>query len=99
VQFFGTAQDDKAMGKVFLALRPVAKTGGKCRWFDGKSRLRKASVCTAPPVFAATLYGAQWRFSLPLKAKLPKGLYLLYAAPVDASGLPGATKLVKFRIQ
>lgn len=98
VQFFGSAADDVAMGRVLLALRPVTKRAGQCRWFDGKSKL-KTGACTAPTLFAAAFSGTQWRYRLPVKARLPKGLYFLYAAPVDASGLPGTTKSVKFRIR
>jgi hypothetical protein len=98
VQFFGTATDDTAMGRVVLALRPVTKSGGKCRWFDGKSKLVKAD-CAAPTVFAASLTGSRWIFSLPRRAKLPTGLYYLYAGPVDASGLAGPVTIVKFRLR
>jgi hypothetical protein len=101
VQFFGTAADDRAIGKVFLALRPVKKAAGaKCRWFDGKSKLTTAA-CTAPKVFEAKLdpTTGRWSYRLSLKAKLPKGLYYLYAVPVDASGLSGSPLIVKFRIR
>ena len=99
VLFFGTATDDRAMGHVFVALRPVAKAAdGMCRWFDGKRALKPAA-CTAPALFEAKLTETRWSYRLPVKARLPKGLYYLYAVPLDASGLIGPAKIVKFRIR
>ena len=98
VTFFGKASDDTALGKVYLALRPVAVKGGKCRWFDGKTKLVTGD-CANPAVIAAKVTGTSWRYSLPLGAKLPRGPYILAAIAVDASGLPSAFKTVTFRLR
>lgn len=98
VTLFGNATDDVGLGKVYLTLRPVATKGGKCRWFDGKRRLRSGD-CTVPILLTAKLSGGSWRYALPLKAKLPRGPYQLAAIAVDASGLPGAAQTVSFRFR
>jgi len=98
VQFFGTAADDTGVSRVLLALRPAAKSAGKCRWFNGKTKLVTAD-CATTTVFAAKLTGSRWIFSLPLKAKLKKGLYDLYAGAVDTSGNASTVSIVKFRLR
>jgi hypothetical protein len=98
VTFLGGAQDDVALGRVLLALRPAATKGGTCRWFNGRSALR-TGPCTAPLLLSPTLINGGWRYSLPIKAKLPVGAYDLYAVAVDASGLSSATKIVAFRFR
>lgn len=98
VTFFGTAADDTGLSKVYLALRPVVATNGQCRWFDGKTRLVSAS-CTAPVLLTATLAGSAWRYRLPLRARLPRGVYELIAVAQDTSGLVGEAKLVALRFR
>jgi PKD repeat protein len=98
VVFFGTAADDTAMGAVALALRKVATKNGVCSWFDGKKSLKSAS-CTAPVILTAKLTNGQWRYTLPLGAKLPRGPYQLTAIAVDASGLAGPAQSVAFRFR
>jgi hypothetical protein len=98
VTFFGDASDDTGLTGVYLALRPVAAKNGTCRWFDGKSRLKGAS-CAAPVLLTAKLSGTTWRYTLPLKAKLPSGPYQVTVVAVDTSGLPGAVKTVAFRFR
>lgn len=98
VSFFGGAQDDTAMGKVLMALRPLGLSKGKCRWFDGKTSL-KTGACTAPILIQPTFLNGGWRYSLPLKAKIPAGPYALVVAAVDASGLSSAVQTVTFRLK
>ncbi|MCW2967178.1 MAG: hypothetical protein JWM71_950 [Solirubrobacteraceae bacterium] len=98
VSFLGSASDDVALSKVILALRPVASKNGVCRWFDGKTSL-KAGSCTAPLLLSPSVINGGWRYSLPLKAKLPVGAYDLYAIAVDSSGLASAAKIISFRLR
>ncbi|MDX6664900.1 MAG: hypothetical protein QOG68_1106, partial [Solirubrobacteraceae bacterium] len=97
VTFLGGATDDVGVGRVVLALRPAGLTKGKCRWFDGKTSLKTAD-CTAPILLEASFLGGGWRYSLPLKAKLPPGPYVLVVAAVDSSGLAGPVRAVTFRL-
>jgi hypothetical protein len=98
VTFFGKASDDTQLAKVYLALRAVAVKNGRCKWFDGKSKL-VTGECGNPPVLATALTGTTWRYALPRKARLPKGPYLLAAIAVDASGLPSEYKQIAFRLR
>ena len=98
VTFFGTGADDTGLSKIYLALRPVASKNGQCRWFDGKTKLVKAS-CDAPTLLTARLTGSDWRYRLPLRAKLPRGPYQLIAVAQDASGLVSEAKVVAFRLR
>lgn len=98
VTFFGGAQDDQAMGRVYLALRAVAVSNGRCRWFDGRRRLVVRS-CAAPPLLTPAFLNGGWRFALPTRARLPRGPYALVAVAVDASGLPSETRAVSFRFR
>lgn len=98
VTFLGTAADDTGLSKVYLALRPVATKNGRCRWFNGKTRL-VAGACTAPTLLTATLAGSGWRYRLPLRAKLPRGPYQLIAVSQDASGLISTATVVTFRLR
>jgi len=97
ITFFGTAQDDTAMGTVYVTLRPVASRNGVCRWYDGKRRLIAGS-CTTPTVLTAKLTGTSWRLAIPASAKLPAGPYRLDAIAADASGMPGALVSTTFRL-
>jgi hypothetical protein len=98
VAFFGAAQDDAAIGKVYLALRAVATRNGACRWFDGRTKLVTAP-CDAPVLVTPPLLNGGWRYSLPLRARLARGPYRLVAVAVDASGLPGVIHTVDFRFR
>ena len=98
VTFFGKATDDTLLSKVYLALRPAGLVGGRCRWFDGRSKLVTGDCGSATPL-AASLTATSWRYSLPLKAKLPKGPYVLVAISADASGLASEVKTVTFRFR
>ena len=98
VTFFGHAADDTLLDSVYLALRQVGVKNGRCRWFDGKSKLITGS-CTNPPLLAAKITQTTWRYSLPLRAKLPRGPYILAAISVDASGGYSAFKTVTFRFR
>lgn len=98
VTFFGKATDDTLLSKVYLALRPVGLVGGRCRWFDGKSRLVTGD-CSNPSVLTASLTATSWRYSLPISARLPKGPYVLVAIAADASGLGSEVKTVTFRLR
>jgi uncharacterized protein YodC (DUF2158 family) len=98
VTFFGKSTDDTLLSKVYLALRPLKLAGTQCRWFDGKRKLVTAG-CGNPAPLSATLTGTSWRYTLPLKAKLPKGAYQLVAIAYDASGLPSAVQTVNFRFR
>ncbi|MFL5845536.1 MAG: PKD domain-containing protein [Solirubrobacteraceae bacterium] len=98
VTFFGDASDDTGLTGVYLALRPVASSNGSCKWFNGKTKLTSAA-CTAPVLLTAKLSGTTWRYTLPLKAKLASGPYLLTVVAVDASGLASPVKTSTFRFR
>lgn len=98
VAFFGGAADDVAVGHVVLALRTASSKNNVCKWFDGKRSLRRGR-CTAPRLLTPTLLGGGWRYALPLRAKLSRGAYKLYAIAVDSSGLASPAEIVSFRLR
>jgi len=99
VTFFGQAGDDTLLGSVYLALRQVGVKHNKCRWLTSRGKLVSGSCTNNPPVLLTKLSGTTWRYSLPLKVRLPRGPYILAAIASDASGLASTFKTVTFRFR
>jgi hypothetical protein len=98
VVLFGTTADESGIAAVNLAVRSTRRSGARCLWLDAKRGLRARS-CIAPILLKPTLAaGGQWRLRLPARLRLKPGVYELFAAATDRSGLASAPKIVKFRV-
>jgi hypothetical protein len=91
VELKGTATDPNGVRSVQLAIeltnppRKIKVPGGDCAWYDGKNYL-VASACGSPYFFPAQYAGGRWHFTIPGKAQIPAGGYVVRVRATDRRG-------------
>jgi hypothetical protein len=99
----GSATDPLGVSSVQLALRRTGTGTTTCSWFTGR-KLAKVP-CGQAVLLPAAVRSTAWSYTIPAKASLPKGSYVLYATAVNGAGVaattfsPAAGNVVSFKIR